>query len=85
MYRILGGYWFNYNSWLHGPFVRYTYQDIKIHAFEENGNDATALCFDQQTRKSSIVSAGWQATGTLGNLSACGTSGRFAVGDWRNV
>lgn len=66
--RVLGGYWFTYNNWLHGPTAKYTYQDIKVHAFQENGTDSTVLGFDQQTRKSSIVSAGWQATGSVGNV-----------------
>ncbi len=68
MGRVLGGYWFTYNNWLHGPIAMYTYQDIKVHAFQENGTDSTALGFDQQQRKSSIISAGWQATGTIGTV-----------------
>ncbi len=68
MGRVLGGYWFTYNNWLHGPIAMYTYQDIKVHAFQENGTDSTALGFDQQQRKSSIISAGWQATGAIGTV-----------------
>ena len=66
--RVLGGYWFTYNNLLHGPIVKYTWQDIKVRAFQENGSDSTVLAYDQQNRHSSIVSAGWQATGTLGNV-----------------
>jgi outer membrane lipase/esterase len=68
MGRVLGGYWFTYGGWLHGPFAKYTYQDITVRAWQERGSDSTALSFGQQERRSSIASAGWQASGTLGSV-----------------
>jgi len=66
MASVLGGYWFAAGTLLHGPFVRVAWQDIKVNAFSENGSDSTALSYDEQSRKSLVTSAGWQATGQLG-------------------
>jgi outer membrane lipase/esterase len=66
--RVLGGAWLRYNNLLHGPIVKYTWQDIKVRAFQENGSDSTVLAYAQQNRRSSILSAGWQVTGTLGSV-----------------
>ena len=30
MASVLGGYWFTYNDWLHGPFARLAYQEIHV-------------------------------------------------------
>jgi outer membrane lipase/esterase len=68
MASVLGGYWFTAGTLLHGPFVRVAWQDIKVNAFSENGSDSTALSYDEQSRKSLITSAGWQATGQLGTV-----------------
>ncbi len=67
--RLLGGYWFNVGgSLLHGPSLRYTYQDIKVRAFSEDGSSSTTMNFDQQRRKSGIASLGWQVAGTFGSF-----------------
>ena len=68
MGSVLGGYWFSYANWLHGPFVRFAYQEIHVKAFAENGNDSTALRYDEQERKSFISTLGWQVAGQLGNV-----------------
>jgi outer membrane lipase/esterase len=66
MASALGGYWFNAGTLSHGPFVRFAWQDVKVHAFSENGSDSTALSYEEQSRKSLVTSAGWQATGQIG-------------------
>ncbi len=67
--RVLGGYWFNLGqNVLHGPSLMYTYQDIKVRAFSEEGSSSTTMNFDQQHRKSGIASLGWQVAGTFGAL-----------------
>jgi outer membrane lipase/esterase len=66
MYSALGGYWFTYNTLLHGPFARVAWQDITVHGYSEQGTDSTALSFGEQKRKSLITSLGWQVTGQLG-------------------
>ena len=66
MARVLGGYWFNYGSWLHGPFVRLTYQEAKVYAWSETGTSSTAMSFGEQKRDSLVSSLGWQAEGSLG-------------------
>ncbi|MEP7206306.1 MAG: autotransporter domain-containing protein [Casimicrobiaceae bacterium] len=65
--RILGGYWMKLGgAFMHGPSLRYTYQDIKVRAFSERGASSTTMSFDQQRRQSGIASLGWQVAGTLG-------------------
>jgi len=66
MARVLGGYWFNYGSWLPGPFVRLTYQEAKVYAWSETGTSSTAMSFGEQKRDSLVSSLGWQAEGSLG-------------------
>jgi len=67
MASVLGGYWFTYNDWLHGPFARLSYQEIHVKAFSENGSDSTALSYGEQERKSLLTSLGWQVAGRIGN------------------
>lgn len=66
MARLLGGYWFNYQSWIHGPFVRLTYQEDTVRQYSETGTSSTAMTFGQQTRNSFVSSLGWQVSGNLG-------------------
>ena len=64
--RLLGGYWFSYQDWDHGPFAKLTYEKIVVRQFSENGNDSTALTYDQQkVRIRSWSSLGWQVTGNV--------------------
>ena len=63
MGSVLGGYWFNYATVLHGPFVRLAYQDIRVKGYAERGNDSTALVYGEQQRKSFISTLGWQVAG----------------------
>jgi outer membrane lipase/esterase len=67
MASVLGGYWFTYNDWLHGPFARLSYQEIHVKAFSENGSDSTALSYGEQERTSLVTSLGWQVAGRIGN------------------
>ncbi len=66
--RRTGGYWFRYGDWVHGPNVKLTYQEIRVHEFEENGADSTTMFFNQQQRDSFITSLGWQASGQIGAI-----------------
>jgi outer membrane lipase/esterase len=69
MARVFGGYWFNTTGgWIHGPWGRYTYQQARVDAWAESGTSSSAMTFDSQTRNSSAVSLGWQASGTIGTL-----------------
>jgi outer membrane lipase/esterase len=68
MGSVLGGYWFNYANWLHGPFARFAYQEIHVKAFSERGSDSTALSYGEQERKSFISTLGWQVAGQIGNV-----------------
>ena len=68
MGRVLGGYWFNYGNWVHGPFARLTYQEAKVYAWSETGTSSTAMSFGHQKRDSLVSSLGWQANGNLGWL-----------------
>jgi outer membrane lipase/esterase len=66
MARLLGGYWFNYGNWIHGPFARLTYQEATVYAWSETGTSSTAMSFGHQKRDSTASSLGWQAVGNLG-------------------
>lgn len=68
MASVLGGYWFGYASVLHGPFVRFAYQQIRVKGFAERGDDSTALIYGEQNRKSFISTLGWQVSGRIGNV-----------------
>ncbi len=63
--RLLGGYWFRYQDWNHGPFAKLTYEKIVVRQFSENGNDSTALTYGQQTVDATWSSLGWQVAGNL--------------------
>jgi len=63
--RLLGGYWFKYSNWDHGPFAKLTYEKIVVRQFSENGNDSTALNFDQQNNDAFLSSLGWQVAGNV--------------------
>lgn len=63
--RLLGGYWFKYQNWDHGPFAKLTWEKIVVRQFAENGNDSTALDYNQQNNDALISSVGWQAAGNV--------------------
>ena len=64
--RVLGGYWFNWRDWMHGPTVKLTYQKTVVHQFSENGANSTTMTFGQQNVDSFQTSVGWQAAGAIG-------------------
>lgn len=64
--RLMGGYWFKYGDWVHGPVANVTYQKVVVKAFSEEGSDSTALSYGQQKRESLIAGAGWQVSGQIG-------------------
>jgi outer membrane lipase/esterase len=68
MGSLLGGYWFGYADWLHGPFARVSYQEIHVRGYSENGNDSTTLSYGEQKRESLVTSLGWQASGRIANV-----------------
>lgn len=63
--RVLGGYWFKYRDWNHGPFAKLTWEKIIVRQFSENGNDSTALTYNQQKNDALWSSLGWQAAGNV--------------------
>jgi outer membrane lipase/esterase len=63
--RLLGGYWFKYQDWNHGPFAKLTYEKIVVRQFSENGSDYTALTYGQQKNDALWSSVGWQVAGNL--------------------
>ena len=68
MGSVLGGYWFGYADWLHGPFARVSYQEIHVRGYSENGNDSTALSYGEQKRESLVTSLGWQVAGRIASV-----------------
>ena len=68
MGSVLGGYWFDYAQWMHGPFVRFAWQDIHVNGYSERGSDSTALSYGEQERKSFVSTLGWQVSGHVGSV-----------------
>lgn len=85
--RLLGGYWFNYGNWLHGPTVKLTYQNVVVRQFTENGTSSTTMTFGQQEVDPFQASVGWQASGSIGAVRPFGrvTWEYDSESDTRNV
>lgn len=66
--RLMGGYWFQYKGWVHGPFAKVTWQKVVVRQFSEDGSDSTALSYGQQNRDSLETGIGWQASGQIGAI-----------------
>ncbi|HVN36414.1 MAG TPA: autotransporter domain-containing protein [Casimicrobiaceae bacterium] len=66
--RLLGGYWFQWQDILHGPWARVAYQKTTVKQYAETGSDSTALIFGQQQPDQLLWSLGWQATGNIGSI-----------------
>ena len=64
--RVLGGYWINAGSLIHGPFAKLVYQEAEVDGFSEQGGTSTALRYGEQNRDSLIASLGWQVQGQWG-------------------
>jgi outer membrane lipase/esterase len=63
--RLLGGYWFKYGDWDHGPFAKVTWEKVVVRQFSENGSDSTALTYNQQDYDATFSSLGWQLAGNI--------------------
>jgi len=63
--RLLGGYWFRYGNWDHGPFAKLTWEKVVVRQFSENGNDSTSLTYGQQNTDALWSSLGWQVAGNV--------------------
>jgi len=63
--RILGGYWFRYADWDHGPFAKLTWEKVVVREFSENGSDSTSLTYGQQNTDALWSSLGWQVAGNV--------------------
>jgi outer membrane lipase/esterase len=63
--RLLGGYWFKYANWDHGPFAKLTWEKVVVRQFSEQGSDSTALTYNQQDYDATFSSVGWQGAGNI--------------------
>jgi outer membrane lipase/esterase len=66
--RLLGGYWFQWQDILHGPWARVAYTKATVKQYAETGADSTALSFGEQRPDQLLWSLGWQATGNIGGI-----------------
>jgi outer membrane lipase/esterase len=67
--RLLGGYWFNTSrDFIHGPYARLTWQNIKVDGYAESGTSSTAMSFGNQKNNVFSSSLGWQASGIIGSI-----------------
>lgn len=62
LFRLGGQYDFAFGPAVLSPIANLTWQQIKVNAYDEFGNDSTAMHFDAQTRTSLISSVGLQVT-----------------------
>ena len=60
--RLGGQYDFTLGAAVLSPIANLTWQQIKVNAYDELGNDSTAMHFDAQTRTSLVSSLGLQLT-----------------------
>ncbi|KAF3999922.1 autotransporter domain-containing protein [Glaciimonas immobilis] len=60
--RLGGQYDFAFGAAVLSPIANLTWQQIKVEAYDERGNDSTAMHFDAQTRISLVSSVGLQLT-----------------------
>ncbi len=66
--RLLGGYWFQWQDILHGPWARVAYTKATVKSYAENGADSTALIYGEQRPDQLLWSLGWQVTGTWAGI-----------------
>jgi len=66
--RLLGGYWFQWQDLLHGPWARVAYQQSTVKSYAETGSDSTALVYGEQRPDQLLWSLGWQVTGTIAGI-----------------
>ena len=66
--RLLGGYWFQWQDVLHGPWARVAYEKATVKSYAETGADSTALYYGEQRPDQLLWSLGWQATGNIGGV-----------------
>ncbi len=86
VYRLIGGYWFKYQNWVHGPTIKLTYQDLRVRQFSENGSNSTTMTFGQQNVDAFQSSVGWQASGQFGAFRPFGrVTWEYDDSDTRNV
>ncbi|HVE50975.1 MAG TPA: autotransporter domain-containing protein, partial [Casimicrobiaceae bacterium] len=66
--RVLGGYWMQAGSVLHGPFAKLVYQKAEIKNFSERAGTSTALRYGEQRLTSIVSSLGYQVQGQWGSV-----------------
>ena len=66
--RLLGGYWFQWQDFLHGPWARVAYEKVTVKQYAETGSDSTALSYGEQRPDQLLWSLGWQVTGNISGI-----------------
>jgi outer membrane lipase/esterase len=61
--ELAAGYYFHWNDLKTGPFASISHQRVRVGAYNENGNDSTAMVFGRQSRDSTISKIGWELSG----------------------
>ena len=62
------GYIFGGDSFTHGPFAGYVWQEVTVGAFAEDGITSTSMNFREFKRESAVVRAGYQAKADFGTI-----------------
>ena len=66
--EIGAGLTFGSDTFKHGPFASWTWQQVRVRHFAEDGLDSTAMWFNDFERESSIGRIGYQFEGDVGNF-----------------
>jgi outer membrane lipase/esterase len=62
------GFAFGSESFRHGPFVGLSWQNVEVGGYAENGDDATAMYFNDFKRKSTVRRFGYRFEGDMGGF-----------------
>lgn len=62
------GYVFSGDTFAHGPFAGYVWQEATVAAYQEDGISSTAMNFREFKRESRVIRAGWQLKADFGAI-----------------
>ncbi|MEO8161134.1 MAG: autotransporter domain-containing protein [Arenimonas sp.] len=67
-FEIGGGFAFGGDDFRHGPYLSLTNQRVKVKGYSEDSLDSTSMWFNDFSRRSTVIRAGYQAQGHFGSL-----------------
>jgi outer membrane lipase/esterase len=65
-FALGAGFSFGSETFSHGPFVSWTWQEVSVDGYSEDGLDSTSMYFSEFSRNSSVARAGYQLSADAG-------------------